>query len=143
MTFYENHSLAFYKDFKGQPGFFKPYSGGAGSPLSPCFSLFSHNNNNLLPRVFEATVGAQLLRLPGDLYYWREKNKEVDFIFQYEKTTYAIEVKWGNKKPLSGMEAFLKTFKTAVPVFINRHNYENFLTHTSRFLQKNQLYSGK
>ena len=104
-------------------------------PLSPCFSLFGHSNN-LLPRVFEATVGAQLLRLPGELYYWREKNKEVDFVFRYKKTTYAIEVKWGNKKNSSGMDVFLKKFKTAVPVFINRNNYESFLSHTSHFLTK-------
>ena len=102
-------------------------------PLSPCFSLFSHQAN-IIPRIFEATVGAQLLRLPGELYYWRDRNKEVDFVFYFKNKIYGIEVKFGKKKTFSGMEAFLNKFKTARPVFIDRNNYENFLSQTEDFL---------
>ena len=102
-------------------------------PLCPCFSLFSHQEN-ITSRVFEATVGAQLLRLPGELYYWRDRNKEVDFVFHFKNRIYGIEVKFGKRKTVSGMEAFLNIFKKAHPVFIDRSNYENFLSRTENFL---------
>ena len=102
-------------------------------PLSPCFSLFSHQEN-ITSRIFEATVGAQLLRLSGELYYWRDRNKEVDFVFCFKNKIYGIEVKFGKKKVVSGMEAFLKQFKKARPVFIDKSNYEKFLSQTESFL---------
>ena len=102
-------------------------------PLSPCFFLLSQQNQ-LPSRIFEATVGAQLLRLPGDLYYWREKNKEVDFVFYFKHKIYGVEVKFGKKKSFSGMEFFLNKFKGARPVFIDKDNYEIFLSQTERFL---------
>ena len=102
-------------------------------PLCPCFSLFAPHQN-LTTRVFEATVGAQLSRLQGELYYWRERSKEIDFVFYFKKRIYAIEVKFGKKKTASGMECFLKQFKNAVPVFINQENYELFLSNTEKFL---------
>ena len=102
-------------------------------PLSPCFSLFSHQEN-IVSRIFESTVGAQLLRLPGELYYWRDRNKEVDFVFCFKNKIYGIEVKFGKKKTVSGMEAFLNTFKKSLPVFIDKNNYEKFLSQTEDFL---------
>ena len=49
-------------------------------------------------RVFELAVGAELLQLPGELFYWREKNAEVDFVYRYQGRLYAIEVKSGRRK---------------------------------------------
>ena len=102
-------------------------------PLSPCFALLAHQPN-VISRIFEATVGAHLLRLPGELYYWRDRNKEVDFVFLFKNKIYGIEVKFGKKKTVSGMEAFLKKFKKARPIFIDRNNYEIFLSQTENFL---------
>ena len=102
-------------------------------PLSPCFSLLSQQNQSP-GRSFEATVGAQLLRLPGDLYYWRERNREVDFVFCFRHKIYGIEVKSGKKKFSSGMEVFLNKFKEARPVFIDKDNYKSFLSQTEQFL---------
>ena len=107
-------------------------------PLSPCLSLFSQQKNNP-GRVFESTVGTQLLRLNGELYYWRERDKEVDFVFCFRKKIYGIEVKFGPKKRFSGMEAFLKKFKKAVPIFIDRQNYKKFLSNTESFLLNHSL----
>ena len=101
--------------------------------LSPCFSLFSYQEN-ISSRIFESTVGAQLLRLPGELYYWRDRNQEVDFVFCFQNKIYAIEVKYGKKKIVSGMSAFLKKFKKAIPIFIDRDNYGDFLSQTESFL---------
>jgi len=68
-------------------------------------------------RMFEIAVGAQLMQLPGDLYYWREKNLEVDFIYRYRDVLYAIEVKSGRRKSSKGPDAFLKKF--ALPKIYN------------------------
>ena len=102
--------------------------------LSPCFSLLNRGEGTM-GRMFECTVGAQLLRLSNELYYWRERNHEVDFVFCFKNKIYGIEVKFGKKRKVSGMEAFLRKFKKSHPVFIDQDNYENFLSDTKNFLQ--------
>ncbi|MBU4317462.1 MAG: ATP-binding protein [Proteobacteria bacterium] len=67
-------------------------------------------------RLVESAVGAHLInsvRGTGiEIFYWRERSKEVDFILRSGKTVSAIEVKSGtHKEGLPGMEAFDKTFK--------------------------------
>ena len=66
-------------------------------------------------RLVESTVGAYLLNeIRGtqiELFYWREKNQEVDFVLKKGNYLTAIEVKSSNKKDkLSGMDAFAKTY---------------------------------
>ncbi len=63
----------------------------------------------------ESAVGAHLLNiaLTGNLglFYWRQGDKEVDFVIQKGKKLVAIEVKSGKRRgTLSGMAAFAKTF---------------------------------
>lgn len=74
-------------------------------------------------RVFELAVGAELLRLPGELHYWREKNAEVDFVCRHRGGLYAIEVKSGRKKSARGLEAFMKHFPDASPVVVTPDNF--------------------
>ncbi len=85
-------------------------------------------------RVFELAVGAQLLQLPGDLYYWRENNLEVDFIFRNKKSIYAIEVKSGRRKSSKGLAAFQKQFPGARPVIITTDNFSQFSEDPLAFL---------
>jgi predicted AAA+ superfamily ATPase len=54
-------------------------------------------------RAFELAVGAELAQQPGQLFYWRERNDEVDFVYQYRDQLYAIEVKSGRKKSAKGL----------------------------------------
>lgn len=66
-------------------------------------------------RLVESAVGAHLVnstRGKGkEVYYWLERNREVDFILADRRNVVAIEVKAGRKKEhLPGMEAFCKTF---------------------------------
>lgn len=66
-------------------------------------------------RLVESTVGAHLynegLKDKLGLYYWRERNKEVDFVLQHGEKLIAIEVKSGTKKTLgSGMTEFIKKY---------------------------------
>ena len=67
-------------------------------------------------RLVESAVGAYLLNEARgkqiEIYYWREKNLEVDFIIKKADSLTAIEVKSSNKKEkLSGMDAFVKAYQ--------------------------------
>ena len=46
-------------------------------------------------RVFELAVGTELGQQPGELFYWRERNAEVDYVYRDWGQLYAIEVKSG------------------------------------------------
>jgi hypothetical protein len=66
-------------------------------------------------RLVESAVGAHLLNSVAgtgiELFYWRERGREVDFILRSGKTVVAIEVKSGShKEGLPGMDAFDKAF---------------------------------
>ncbi len=67
-------------------------------------------------RLVESAVGAHLVNsLRGtnaEVFYWRERNREVDFVVKSGRVTVAIEVKSGSaKKVLPGMEALGKEFR--------------------------------
>ncbi len=85
-------------------------------------------------RVFELAVGAQLLQLPGELFYWRENNAEVDFIYRYQGRLYAIEVKSGRRKSAKGLEAFMKQFPDASPIILDMNNFTLFSENPIKFL---------
>lgn len=61
--------------------------------------------------IVETAVGARLLARGGaegfEVYWWREGNKEVDFVIQKGAELTAIEVKSGHESSQSGMAAFL------------------------------------
>ena len=64
-------------------------------------------------RVVESCVGAYLWSLcfeeGGELYYWNEQSKEVDFVLKKNNKIIAIEVKSGHKTGhLKSLEAFRK-----------------------------------
>ena len=85
-------------------------------------------------RVFELAVGAELMRLPGELYYWREKNAEVDFIYRYQGVLYAVEVKSGRRKSARGLDTFMKSFPEARPVIVTPDNFPEFSNRPLEFL---------
>src|SRR3990170_2352355 len=67
-------------------------------------------------RLVESAVGAHLINSAAgtgvEVFYWRERSREVDFVLQSGKTVVAIEVKSGShKEGLPGMDAFDKTFQ--------------------------------
>ena len=73
------------------------------------------DNSEYWGRLVESAVGAHLynegLKNKIALYYWRERNKEVDFILRYREELIAIEVKSGIKKTLGvGMAEFVKKY---------------------------------
>lgn len=67
-------------------------------------------------RLVESAVGAHLANAAAtgtcELFYWRERNREVDFVVRSGRRLTAIEVKSGRASDtLPGMEAFAATFK--------------------------------
>lgn len=87
-------------------------------------------------RIFELAVGAELLQLPGELFYWRERNHEVDYVYQYRDSIYAIEVKSGIKKSSKGLEAFSKIEPSALRVIITLENFPQFSENPRDFLRR-------
>ncbi len=85
-------------------------------------------------RVFELAVGAQMLQQPGELFYWREKNAEVDFVYRYQGRIYAIEVKSGRRKSAKGLESFTKLFPDAIPIILTPDNFPLFSEDPKKFL---------
>lgn len=92
------------------------------------------NDPDRCGRVFELVVGAQLVQLPGELFYWREKNAEVDFIYRYQGKLFAIEVKSGRRKSTKGLDMFMKQFPDACPVLITTDNFSLFSEDPKKFL---------
>jgi len=67
-------------------------------------------------RLVETAVGSHLLNgVSGtkiEVLYWREANREVDFVLRHGRSLVAIEVKSGRPKDtLPGLEAFAMAFK--------------------------------
>ena len=87
-------------------------------------------------RVFELAVGAELVQFPGKVYYWREKQAEVDYIYDFHGKLYAIEVKSGRKKSTKGLDAFVAKFPKTSRVLITPENFPQFSQEGVSFLEK-------
>lgn len=65
-------------------------------------------------RVVESAIGAHLLNSAFSdhfkIYYWRDRNQEVDFVLEYKNQLVGLEVKSGARQSSSGMAAFQKQF---------------------------------
>lgn len=67
-------------------------------------------------RLVESAVGAHLLNCSRgtqiEIFYWREGDKEVDYVLKYGDRITAIEVKSGSKTvSLSGLDLFVEEFR--------------------------------
>lgn len=66
-------------------------------------------------RMVESSVGAHLLNHSYtdiyDIYYWRHRDKEIDFVLKKGNKIIGLEVKSGATQKLSGMIAFKNQFK--------------------------------
>ncbi|MCJ7778721.1 MAG: DUF4143 domain-containing protein [Sedimentisphaerales bacterium] len=86
-------------------------------------------------RLVESAVGAHLLNSARgkeiEIFYWLDRNREVDFILRCGKFVTAIEVKSGHKRyTFPGMEAFCKTFDVKRQLLVGEQgiSFEEFLT---------------
>lgn len=73
-------------------------------------------------RLVENAVGAALVTLAeqsgAELFYWRERNDEVDYVLKIGRKLLAIEVKSGLADKASGLHAFMAKNPTAMPIII-------------------------
>jgi len=86
-------------------------------------------------RMVESTVGAYLLNAirgtPIEVFYWREANKEVDFVLRYENELIAIEVKSNNDSfKESGIDSFIEHYNPKKILLVGNSgiSLEQFLT---------------
>ena len=74
-------------------------------------------------RLVESAVGAHLANhaatTSSSLYYWRERDREVDFVLQHARDLLAIEVKSGAASGArSGLDAFRQNRRNVVPLIV-------------------------
>lgn len=66
-------------------------------------------------RIIESAIGSHLINFSENgkfkIYYWKDRNDEVDFVLQKGDQLIGIEVKSGAAKPIAGMKAFNEKFK--------------------------------
>ena len=91
-------------------------------------------NGKLWGHIFESCVGAYLVSQSFihrfEVFYWREKNDEVDFVLRKNGVLVAIEVKSNREKNTKGLERFKQLFnpKRAFVVGEGGISVEDFLT---------------
>lgn len=73
-------------------------------------------------RIFESGIGAHLLnqafKKRFELFYWRERNDEVDFILRKKGVVAAIEVKSNAEKSTEGLEKFRRLFNPRQSIIV-------------------------
>ncbi len=111
--------------------------------LPACPALFSMvagvnvaKNTEERGRAFELAVGAELVQQPGQVFYWRERHDEVDFVYQDRDALYAIEVKSGRKKSAKGLDAFVAQVPHALRVIVSPENFDRFSADPRAFLKQ-------
>ena len=74
---------------------------------------------DLWGRLTETAVGAHLLAGDNELLYWRERNREVDFVVRRGRDLAAIEVTSGRRKPaVPGLGEFTQRYAGARPLLV-------------------------
>ncbi len=90
-------------------------------------------------RLVESAVGAHVVNTAAaeglEIFYWRERNREVDFVLRSPKALVALEVKSGRRRQgLPGMDAFLKEYPSARPLLVGAGGIE-----TEEFLSRSAM----
>jgi uncharacterized protein len=85
-------------------------------------------------RIIESSVGAHLINHSisqnYSVYYWRDRNNEVDFILERRGKIIAIEVKSNSQDSGKGLNVFKNKFKTEKNYLINNKglSWQEFLS---------------
>ena len=87
-------------------------------------------------QVFELSLGTELAQQPGELFYWRERNAEVDYVYRDWGQLCAIEVKSGRKKSGKGLAAFCQQVPHGLRVILTPNNFIQFSADPRAFLRK-------
>ena len=91
-------------------------------------------DRELQGRILESAVGAHLLRAAAvgecELFYWRDRDREVDFVVRHRGRLLAIEAKGGSRRDsLPGMSAFAERHEVHKKLLVGTGGipFEDFL----------------
>jgi predicted AAA+ superfamily ATPase len=70
-------------------------------------------------RIFEAAIGSALRLVSDELYYWRERDQEVDFVVRIGALLIGVEIKSGRPRRASGLAVFKARHPKALTVVID------------------------
>lgn len=89
------------------------------SAVSGLSAAEARDDPDLWGRLVETAVGAHLLHSDVSLFYWRERNREVDYVTQLGRTISALEVTSGRRKgALPGLNAFHAAYRRSKTLLI-------------------------
>jgi hypothetical protein len=118
----EKYSTSAIRTRSGSPKF-QVYNNALLSSQNPGSFSDSRKNPTVWGRVIESAVGAFLANesLKGNiaLYYWRERDDEVDFVIERHGRLVGIEVKSNVLKNKRGMTLFQKRFNPLKTILID------------------------
>ena len=105
------------------------YNTGLMSALSPYSFQQTRGDGVRWGRLTESAVGAHLLNRiaeeGGELYYWRSRNLEVDFVLERGERVIALEVKSGaTGEKLPGIDAFMREFGSVRSILVGTGGVE-------------------
>ena len=69
-------------------------------------------------RLVENAIGAAFINSGETVFYWSERDKELDFVVQRGKDLWAVEVKTGYKSKTVGLKTFQHRYPEAKPIRI-------------------------
>jgi len=108
--------------------------------LMACYSSYTFEqakaDRTYWGRMVESAVGAHLLNTVKNnnaIYYWKDKNHEVDFVVESNTKLLAIEVKSGNKsKNLDGLNKFVDKYKNVKKLLVGAEgiSLQEFLSYS-------------
>lgn len=79
----------------------------------------AYSDPTIWGRLVETAVGAHLLNSGTELFYWREGNREVDYVVATRLRPLALEVTSGRRKDsLPGLDAFGRKYRNARPLLV-------------------------
>ena len=110
------------------------YNNALKTIYSPCTFEQAIQDRKVWGHIFESGVGAYIVSQAFvnriEVFYWRERNDEVDFVLRRKGSVVAIEVKSNAAKHTAGLDAFKRMYKphTALIVGDGGMSAEEFLS---------------
>jgi predicted AAA+ superfamily ATPase len=99
---------------RGSSPKFQVHNTALMSALEPEVFQAVRSNRTRWGRIVESAVGAHLvnqcLKYSCQLYYWRHRHDEIDFVLSSRDKVVGIEVKSGVSSETHGLDAFRKQF---------------------------------
>ena len=101
---------------------FQVYNNALKTIYSPHTFEQSMMDRKVWGHIFESGIGAYIISQAFvhrfEVFYWRERNDEVDFVLRKKGSVIVIEVKSNAEKNTTGLETFKKLFKPQTALIV-------------------------